>query len=159
MATEFNWREAMRRAQAALAEPPPFERIVRPRPRGKLVARFALPLELCPTTNRTRHVQPWRAAKDKQAILDLLRRQWRKLRAPEPLPGRPQVLCLRLSSVEPDRYSNWSKMAVDALCVPAGRRKDGLGLLRDDRPRDAEVWELWHPAPRGAGLVYIEVRS
>lgn len=156
---QFDWREAMRRAQRAVAEPPPIERLERPRPRGVLIRKFVLPLSLCPTTNRTRHRPLGQNAKIKAQIYALMRAQARVLRWPSPLAGRPQVLCYRLSSVEPDRYSNWSKMAVDALCVPAGRRKDGLGLLRDDRPRDAEVWELWHPAPRGAGLVYIEVRS
>lgn len=77
----------------------------------------------------------------------------------QPLSGRPQVVCLRLSSTEPDAYSDWAKMAVDALCVPAGRRKEGLGYLRDDRPKDAEVVQFWEPAKRGEGFVYIEIRS
>ena len=156
---QFDWREAMRRAQRAVAEPPPLEHLERPKPRGVLVRKFALPLSLCPTTNRTRHSRPGQHAKTKAQIYALMRAQARVLRWPSPLSGRPQVLCYRLSSVEPDKYSDWAKLAIDCLCVPQGRRRDGLGLLRDDRPRDAEIWQLWHPAPRGAGLVYIEVRS
>lgn len=83
----------------------------------------------------------------------------RFLGAREPLPGRPQVLCCRLSSAEPDAYADWAKMAVDLLCVPAGRRKEGIGYLRDDRPRDTEVVQWWEPAKPKAGFVYIEVRA
>lgn len=155
----FDWREALVRAEAVLSEQPAVARIQRPVPRGNLVQRFALPLELCPTTNRTRHSRPGEHAKTKRQILGLLQAQARQFRLREPLAGRPQVLCLRLSSVEPDVYSDWAKMAVDALCVPAGRRKEGLGYLRDDRPKDAEVVQFWEPAKRGEGLVYIEIRS
>ena len=156
----FDWREALVRVAAVLREPPAIERIQRPAPRGRYVQGFVLPLELCPTTNRTRHSKPGQFDGVKKQLLTLMRSQARMFGVrPEPLPGRPQVLCVRLSVTEPDAYADWAKMAVDALCVPAARRKDGLGFLRDDRPKDAEVIQYWEPAKRGAGLVYIEIRS
>lgn len=156
----FIWREALARAESVLSEPPAVSRIQRPERRGELVQRFVLPLTLCPTTNRTRHTIAWQHARDKAHLLTCLRSQMRGLlRAEAPLPGRPQVLCMRLSTVEPDVYSDWAKRAVDALCVPAARRKDGLGFLRDDRPKDIELVQWWEPAKRGEGFVYIEIRS
>ena len=156
----FDWREALERAEVTLWDPPTVARIQRPERRGQLVQRFALPLELCPTTNRTRHTIAWQHARDKANLMTCLRSQMRGvLRAAAPLQGRPQVLCMRLSTVEPDTYGDWAKRAVDALCVPAGRRKDGLGFLGDDRPKDIELVQWWEPAKRGEGLVYIEIRS
>lgn len=154
----FDWREALVRAESVLREPPAIARIQRPTPRGAVVQRFVLPLELCPTTNRTRHTHPGQHAKTKAQLLTLMRNQARTIVA-HPLPGRPQVWCLRLSSTEPDAYSDGCKMAIDALCVAMGRRKDGLGYLRDDRPADTEVIQTWEPAKRGQGFVYIEIRS
>lgn len=154
----FDWRAAMSTARRVLEQPPKLPHVERPRRRGDLVQAFSLPLSVCPTTNRTRHTRPGQQEKLKRQILGLLQVQARSFRTREPLPGRPQVLCLRLSSTEPDAYSDWAKLAVDALCVPAGRRKDGMGYLRDDRPKDADVKQWWEPAKRGQGLVYIEVR-
>lgn len=156
----FDWRAALQRADEVLSKPPLIARIVRPEPRGALVARFALPLELCPTGNRTRHTMAWMHARDKaQLFARMLPQMGGRLRSDAVLPGRPQVLCLRLSAVEPDRYSDWAKRPVDLLCVPTGRRKKGFGFLRDDRPSDAEVVQFWEPAKRGEGFVYIEIRS
>ncbi len=155
----FDWRWALTRAREVLREPPTVARIQRPARLGAIVQRFALPLELCPTTNRTRHSRPGQHEKTKEQILALLQQQAQLFQTREPLPGRPQVRCLRLSSTEPDAYSDWAKMAVDALCVPAARRSDGLGYLRDDRPKDAIVNQWWEPAKQGEGLVYIEIRA
>ena len=155
----FDWREALMRARAVLREPPTVARIQRPARCGELVHRFALPLELCPTTNRTRHSRPGQHEGTKTQLLALMREQSQLFDVREPLTGRPQVRCLRLSSTEPDAYSDWAKMAVDTLCAPAARRVDGLGYLRDDRPKDAIVNQWWEPAKRGEGLVYIEIRS
>lgn len=155
----FDRDAALTLALGVLSRPPALARIRRPVPRGELVQRFVLPLELCPTTNRTRHSRPGQHEPVKRALLALLQQQARRFRAEAPLPGRPQVLCLRLSATEPDKYSDWAKMAVDALCVPAGRRKEGLGYLRDDRPKDADVHQWWERAPRGSGCVYLEVRT
>lgn len=155
----FDWREALVRAQGVLSEPPAIARIQRPVPRGERVARFVLPLELCPSTNITRHSQGWKQAKLKKTILGLLQVQARSFGTRETLPGRPQVLCLRLSSVEPDPYADWAKMAVDKLCAPDGKSRERMGYLRDDRPKDIELVQWWEPAKRGEGLVYIEIRS
>jgi hypothetical protein len=155
----FDWREALVRAQSVLVEPPAIARIQRPVPKGTLVQRFALPLELCPSTNITRHSQGWKQAKLKKEILGLLQVQARSFGTRSPLPGRPQVLCVRLSSVEPDPYADWAKLAVDKLCAPDGKSRARMGYLRDDRPKDAEVVQWWEPAKQGEGLVYIEIRS
>lgn len=155
----FDWRDALARAEATFALPPKIERIVRPVPRGEVVQRFVLPLALCPTTNRTRHTKPGQQARTKRLILGLLQVQAKVQRFRKTLPGRPQVLCCRFSSTEPDAYSDWAKLAVDLLCVPAGRRKTGLGLLRDDRPADAEVVQWWESAKAKEGFVWIEVRA
>ena len=52
--------------------PPAFEHIERPEPRGELIAIFVLPLELLPTTNKTRGTTAWQAAKRKKMIATLL---------------------------------------------------------------------------------------
>lgn len=78
-----------------------------------------------------------------------------------PLPGRPQVLCLRLSSVEPDKYADWQKNAVDRLRVPLPKdtRRLGLSFITDDRPACVDLHAWWEPARRGQGCVVIEVRT
>lgn len=143
--------EAFKHADRVLALPPARAHIERPQSRGVLVKRFALPLDLCKPQNRTRHGQAWALGKLKKDIAACLRLQAQQRR--EPLPGRPQVLCLRLSSVEPDKYADWAKHAIDQLCP------QGLNFLRDDRPQDAEIHQWWEPAPKGAGCVVIEVRA
>lgn len=155
----FDHRAFAEEADERFLSTPSIDRIKRPIARGSLVHAFTLPLSLCPTTNRTRHSRPGQFETVKRHIVSLLRVQCGVIRAKRPLPGRPQVLCCRFSSVEPDAYSDWGKMAVDALCVPAGRRKDGLGFLRDDRPADAEVVQWWEPAKAKRGFVYIELRT
>lgn len=154
----FDIREALVRADSAFCLPVPFEHIRRPERRGDFVRRFVLPLELAPTTNRTRHAHPWKNAGIKSKLFSLMLKQAWPGQA-SPLPGRPQVLCCRFSSVEPDAYADGAKMAIDLLCVPQGRRKIGLGFLRDDRPKDAEIVQWWEPAKRGEGFLYIEVRA
>jgi len=77
-----------------------------------------------------------------------------------PLAGRPQVLCFRYSSVEPDALAGWAKIAVDCL-QPSGVRRgkpyEGLGIIASDKPKDAEIIEVWHPAKPGKGFCVIEV--
>ena len=132
--------------------------IVRPVSRGEVVARFVLPLELCKAQNRRDGAKPgWVHAKSKGALYAAMRAQC--ARRATPLPGRPQVIAIRFSSVEPDRYADWAKAAVDILCVGTSRSSNRLGLLRDDRPKDADVHQHWEPARQGEGFVYIEVRS
>jgi hypothetical protein len=148
-------RELLERADATLVRAQQYDHIERVAGRGQLVQRFVLPLSCCLPQNRTRHGQAWKLAKLKQ---NTFRRMWiqnggRVLEAP--LPGRPMVRCVRFSSVEPDKFSDWAKIPVDRLCCGKNR----LRYLRDDRPSDAEIIQWWEPAPRGAGFCLIEVWS
>jgi hypothetical protein len=149
--------DALSFAESLLARPPAEPWITRPEPHGEIVARFVLPLELCQPQNRTRHGQSWQLGKLKRDVYLCLLAQNGPQRAP--LPGRPQVLCLRLSSGPCDAYADWAKHAIDALCVPKGRRTHGLGYLRDDGPRDIDLQQWWEPAKRGEGFCYIEIRT
>jgi len=154
----FSWHDCLDQADRILSGPPAFGHIVRPRRRGQAVARFALPLDLCRPQNRTRHVHPWRAAKDKSAIRSMLIGQcYAQGQCPrsEPLPGRPQVLAVRFSSVEPDKYADWAKSAVDRLTGKHG----GLGYIQDDAPRFVDLHQWWERAPKGEGFVMLEVRT
>jgi len=158
MPTPFNPGEALCRADEILSRPPARPHIVRPAPVGARVWRCALPLELLQPQNRTRHGARWELGKLKAEVwIRMLAQHGLPVRQ-LPLPGRPQVLCTRFSAAEPDRYADWAKAAVDALCLPSGRRKRGLGLLRDDRPKDVDLHQWWEPGPRGAGFGVIEVR-
>jgi len=153
----FDVAAALAQADAVLSRPPAKAHIIRPELRGVRVARFALPLELCKPMNQVarRGTQQagWALGKMKNdALLCMLGQRGR---ATAPLPGRPQVICLRLSSVEPDKYSDWAKNPIDRLLV----KHRGLGFLRDDRPEDAEIHQYWEPAPVRKGCVVIEVRS
>lgn len=147
--------DALNRADAILAAPPARPHLERVSPKGSLVCRFALPLRLCQPQNRTRLAQKWALGKLKNELALVMRAQMRPWKMP--LPGRPFVRCVRFSNTEPDKYSDWAKQAVDRLCVSTKRRKDGLGLLRDDRPSDLDVHQQWEFAPRGEGFCVIEV--
>jgi hypothetical protein len=48
-------------------------------------------------------------------------------------------------------------MAVDVLTMPTARAPMRLGLLRDDRPKDAEIVQRWEYAPPKKGKCVIEV--
>lgn len=150
------WRAdtAMARALALLAAPPARPHIVRPEPRGDLVQSFVLPLELCPTLNAFAEWPAWRRKKCKDNALAVMLRQALR-RRPTPLPGRPQVLAVRLSSTEPDRDSGWCKVPVDRLTVKRG----GLGIIADDRPSAIDLVHWWEPAKKGQGCVVVEVRA
>ena len=145
----------LERAESYLMAPPALARIVRPEAHGNRVARFVLPLELCKPQNRKRMDQPWAAKKYLDAVAQAMAVQVRPWRSP--LQGRPHVHCVRFSSVEPDPYSDWAKVAVDVLCAPCKRNTNRLNIIADDAPRHAEVVQWWEPAPRGDGFVYIEV--
>lgn len=147
--------EMLAEAERLLALPPKHPWIDRPAPRGDLVARFVLPLELCQPQNRTRHGKPWALGKLKQDVyLCLLTQRGPRESA---LDGRPQLRCCRFSSSQCDACSDWAKHAIDALCRPRGRRRHGLGFLRDDRPKDVDVRQWWEPAPAGKGFCLLEV--
>ncbi len=159
-ATPFTVGAAIRRARVTLSSPPELPHIERPEPKGDLVAEFALPIELCPTTNRTRQQHWWCAEKTKKALWSLMWIQAGARIRREPLPGRPQVLCVRFSSTEPDRFSDWAKLPVDMLCAPRGRaKKRRLGMLVDDSPRHVDLHQWWEPASPGMDAVYIQVRT
>jgi hypothetical protein len=119
-------------------------------------------------------MESWARARFKKAALAVMVAQSGGRWAPSPLPGRPTVRALRLSSVEPDRDSGWPKVPVDRLCIgkrkrPRNVRPDvwralvaqmppvGLGWLRDDRPSALDLRAWWEPAPPGEGLVYLEL--
>lgn len=150
--------DALNRADAILAAPPRHAHQARIEPKGSLVQRLALPLDLCPTTNFTRHAPIWKAAQTKRNIM--LAYLCQAERQPAPLDGRPFVRCVRFSTNEPDAFSDWAKMAVDALTLPRRERTrnhDGMGFLVDDRPKCVDVVQSWEYAARGTGFVLVEV--
>lgn len=156
----------LRYARAAFDAPPPLGHIVRPAPVGELVAAFVLPLDLVRPQNRTRHSQAWALAKLKRSVAHTM--GFQASRREEPLPGRPMVRCCRFSSVEPDKYNDGFKAAIDVLCVaPPPLTRDGklrkhrptgrLGFLVDDSPRHVDLHCWWEPAPPKSGFGLIEV--
>ena len=132
--------------------------IVRTVPKGTLVARFALPLYLCRPMNaiatKAAQKQAWRLGNMKKNALALMRSQCPRLPA-APLPGRPQVIAVRLSDKEPDKFSNWQKNPVDRLRAD----KHGLGIIRDDKPEAIAEFAWWEPCKRNEGCVILEVWS
>lgn len=145
------------RALRTLSLPPAKPWIERPQFNGEVIARFVLPNELCQPQNAKRDSQIWRRQKDRVTIQSQMVLQCRP--RPEPLTGRPQVLCVRFSSVEPDKYSDWCKVPVDVLCRKRVDRVQRLNIIHDDAPRYADVWQWWEPAPKDEGFVFIEVRT
>lgn len=148
----FNAREVLAAGIAALEKPPALPHIVRVPGVGELYRRFALPLELCPTTNTTRHQPIWMLAKTKKNLFAVMLAQTRMIRN-VPLPGRPMLRCVRFSSKEPDKYSDWMKMAIDRLLVG----KERLGYFRDDSPEALQVEAWWEPSEVGCGSVILEI--
>jgi hypothetical protein len=155
--------ELLRWTGLVLSVPPPAAWIVRPEPRGRLVARFVLPLSLCRNRNAAT-VPGWQRAKDRAAILSLLKAQLRtqaywRTRA-LPLPGRPFLRAIRFSSVESDPSSDGAKVPIDCLCPSrkrAGKVIEGLGLIAGDRGSQLERDEHYEPAPPGKGCLLIEL--
>lgn len=140
-------------ADAVLSAPPKLAHIERKPGIGVCVARWVLPLHLCPGVNVLAEMPNWKRAKVKEAALGLMWMQSGGKRAVEPLPGRPMVRCVRFSSVEPDDNNSHSKVPVDRLTV----RNGGLGYLVDDKPRNMRLATWWEPAPPGRGCVLVEV--
>lgn len=155
MAVPFDRAACVQFAADAFAFPPPREHIVRPDPVGRRVASFVLPLDVLRPQNRTRHAQPWAMAKVKKACFAIMLAQIGVVcgSGRKPLPGRPQVLCTRFSSVEPDAFSDGFKVAVDRLCPGP----QGLGIIADDRPACIDLRQWWEPAPRRKGFGLIRV--
>lgn len=149
MSIDANWFvERCERANTVLEGPPARPHIVRVAPVGRLIAQFVLPLELVQPQNRTRHAQPWKLAKLKSQCKLVMLAQWGRRRQ-RPLAGRPMVRCIRFSSVEPDRYNDGFKFAVDRLVE--------LKFLVDDKPSLCDLHQWWeYAAPReGFGLVEV----
>ncbi len=126
---------------------------------GERIVQFALPLELCKTSNARMHrtfaARPWLLAKLKSQCTELMTVQ--ALSAcplhDGPLPGRPMVRAIRFSSRETDVTSDWAKVPIDRLRVG----KNGLGFIVDDSPRYCEIVAWCEYAPPGKGFVLIEV--
>lgn len=144
----FSIAEASEMAFRILTEKP-FGHTARVEPVGELIERFVLPLSLVQPQNRT-HGKTWLLGQLKSQCLAFMQSQL-VTRRTSPLSGRPQVLCIRFSTTEPDKYSNGFKVAVDRL-------KD-LRLIVDDAPKFIDVNEWWEKAPRGKGCGVIEVWS
>jgi hypothetical protein len=144
--------DALSRADAILAAPPARAHVVRVKPAGALVVRFVLPLDCCEPQNRTRHGKPWVLGKLKERIGLLMFVQAQGF-SRHTLPGRPVVRCVRFSSVEPDKYNDGFKFAIDRLT----KNKGGLGFIRDDRPADCDVHQTWEYAPPKHGFGLVEV--
>jgi hypothetical protein len=152
----FSFKQALAQADETLRKPPRWEHARRVAPVGERVARFALPLELCLTSNERMRgglKQRFLEAGIKKKLYDLMRLQNSGRNAAAPLGGRPQVLAIRFSSRETDVTSDWSKMAIDRLLIG----KHGLGFLVDDSPRYADVNCWCEFASPGKGAVVIEV--
>lgn len=162
-------------ASSKLAAHPPAPWVIRPQLRPELVARFALPLSLCPTSNTTSRKVPvwvhserkrkvWESMLYQERILDSLRPKKRKKL------DRPQVIAVRFAIKSCDAYSDFAKSAVDMLkdstdgYIKIGRKRvlkpvPRLGYLRDDSPRFVELHQWWEPVKKRAEeFVYIEIR-
>ena len=151
----FDAFDALVTSLEILSRPPAKAHITRTPGKGRCLLRLALPLELCPTTNGTRHGAPWKLAMLKSGLLTVMLVQLRGQRCASPLPGRPMLRCIRFSSSEPDAFSDGFKMAIDRLIVGKNR----IGYLRDDRPSDCEVVQWWEYAPPGKGFAVLEIWS
>ena len=164
----FDAQAAMQWAEIRLTLPPDLEWIERPTPRGDVVMTFALPLEVCPTTNATRRKPDWWYVEHRRALWNRMFPQslpWRRVRG-IPLEGRPQVHCVRFCPNAPDSLSDWGKSAVDRLILPLTIVRKGklvncrrLGLILDDNPEAADVRQWWEPCSKESSCVYIVVRT
>lgn len=151
-------------AHNTLANPPTRPYIERVSMAGKLVAEFILPLELCEPQNRKTRAAAWVHASKAKRTFEVMAAQLPKPK--QPLPGRPQVRCIRFSSVQPDKFNDGCKVAVDRLCCHVPRIVKGkpshnlkLGLIVDDNPKHADVSQTWEYAPPGKGFVYLAVST
>jgi len=151
----FSVPEALALADEILDAPPAKPWIERVEPRGALVARFALPLQLC-STNSSRHGMQWAHQAQKNKVFRLMALQWPVGRPT--LTGRPLVRCIRFSSAKADALHDGFKIPVDCLCAPTlHRAKRRLGIIRDDNPELADVRQWWEPSAQGRGFGLIEV--
>ena len=171
----FDALSALNFALERLNEPSARADIVRrDRDTGPRVARWVLPLELCPGGNAYAEMESWQRKQIKDAAYRLMFMQSGGHKATTALRGRPVVLCVRFSSKAPDERSDWSKIPVDRLLVGKPKRPNGMpdalwqrmrpqllptGLcwLRDDSPSAIDLRCWWEPAPPGKGCVFVEL--
>jgi hypothetical protein len=165
-AARFDVRSAYDRAAVILRDPPARRHIVRVKPVGDLVARFALPLEVCEPQNARRKAPGWAMAQKRDDILHLFALQLCGHLPTAPLTGRPIVQCIRFSSRAPDAFADSFKLAVDCLSPSRIRRHKGvprlirgIGLIADDRPEVCDVRQRWEYAARGTGFCLVELWS
>lgn len=158
--------EAWRISRAILAAPPCLARIVRPVPKGPLLWECVVPAELCLTTNALMRMDRWQRDREYMRVFELMLTQHGLRKRARPLSGRPEVHMIRLTSVAPDRASDWTKHVMDALVVDWHQKsrktgkvshRDGLGFLRDDRDSCVDHHKWWERAPRGVGIVVVRV--
>ena len=123
----------------------------------KLVARFFLPLELCPTANALGEMERWKKGKLKKEALNFMLLQYMKNRnlwpLNKPLPGKPLIRAIRFSSRAPDPESGWSKIVIDRLLPDKGR----MGLIEDDSEDKLTREMHWHRAKPGVGYCVFEL--
>ena len=162
----FDADRSLARADQILRDPPARRHIVRVKPAGELVKRFALPLELCEPQNRRRFAPVWAMANKREAILQMLATQLRHQLPERPLPGRPIVECVRFSSRAADAFADSFKLAIDCLCPRRIRKHKGVprlipgvGLIADDRPEICDVRQRWEYVKPGEGFCVISVWS
>lgn len=151
-------------ADEVLSQPPKRAHTERYPGKGRLVLRFALPLQMAQPLNRSRHAPGWKVHQERKAVLDAMERQLARqahvLRWPSPLPGRPMLRAIRFTTGRPDVTACWFKVATDVLLVPRvrrGRKVPALNVLRDDRPSALELRHWTEPAPPKAGGALIEI--
>ena len=117
-----------------------------------MIARFVLPLSCAPTLNvyARMHWQTRRVVKRGCFTRMLCQAQRRKAA----LPGKPRVVMVRASKMQPDQDAGWSKVPLDCLKLD----KQGLGFIRDDSPDHVDVECAWVRAVDD-GWVSVEVWS
>jgi hypothetical protein len=185
----FDWRARALEATRLLHAPAPHDWVDRPVDmRRTVVARFCLPLEMCPTTNSTSRAIPgWAHAKRKQAVWSLMQLQDLAIWGPAYVDGiltdtlcnargenvddaRPQILAIRFACGSCDASSNFAKAAIDNLRTEAtfyvsqgskriAKKSPRLDYIVDDSPQYAQVRQWWEPVEhKNQECVYIEVR-
>lgn len=164
-ASTFDREWARAYAAEVLAHPPLYDVIERPVISGTLVVSFVLPLELCKPVNRVNQAQPWMFARLKRDVFNCMAAQVHS-RCTEPLPGRPQVVCVRFSCIATDGWTgNSFKAAIDCLGpmrhpkpgVKGSKQKLGLGIIADDSIWKIKEHQRWEPAPRALGFGLVQV--
>lgn len=142
------------------------EHIVRAMPRGRLVQRFVLPLEWCPTMNvlLRRHFRTKKGFHDRIYNTMLNQVDWKKPK--KVLEGRPLVRFVRFGLKPPDRDSSWTKVPLDVL-VPshmiaatkkrAAKLKPCMGYIEDDNPQAIDLQAWWEPSDMEHQHVYCDI--